>query len=172
MTLLDLIRETRARLRTDSARDVHDAITRPQLVRKPRTVTLPKDGATLTWERLALAEIEGFLLAVTGDGSKALERISALNSLQMLAAVRNVKKSKPEKEAEINARSDALVLLYLDAVRKGYEWPLPSHFGQADKVIDSFVDEPSPSLFATAFPDNPAPTMEEVAAMMTEPEGA
>lgn len=166
MTLKDLVTGTRKRLNSDNAREVHDAITRMQLVRTPRRVTLQKDGATVTWEALALAEIEAFLLAVTGDKANALPRIGALNSLQMLAAVRAGKKNKPDKEGDINARSDALVLLYIDAMRKGYEWPLPDHFGKPEKVVDSWLDEAGPSLVETECPGTPIPTVEETAALM------
>ncbi len=164
--LKQLVTETRKRLGSDNAREVHDALTRPQLVRVPRKVTTPKDAETLTWETMALAEIEAFLFAVTGDKSNPLPRLAAINSLQMLAAVRKGKKDKPDKAEDIGARSDALVLLYLDAQRRGYEWPLPDHFGQPEKVIDSFLDSPGPSLVEMELPGTPVPTMAEVAAMM------
>lgn len=172
MDLKQLVADTRKRLNSDNAREVHDAITRPQLVRTPRKVTTPKDAETLTWETMALAEIEAFLFAVTGDKSNPLPRLAAINSPQMLAAVRKGKKDKPDKPdkadkaEDIGARSDALVLLYLDAQRRGYEWPLPDHFGQPEKVIDSFLDSPGPSLVEMELPGTPVPTMAEVAAMM------
>lgn len=166
MTPKQLVAETRARLRSDSAREIHDAITRPQAVRTPRKVTMNKDAETVTWEQIALGEIEAFLLSVTGDKSEPLKRIGAINSLQMLAAVRAGKKAKPDKEADINARADALVLLYLDAQRKGYDWPLPDHFGQPTKTIDSWTDDAGQSLWTAAFPDQPEPTAEQVAGWM------
>lgn len=100
-------------------------------------VTKPKEQ--VAWEQAAATEIEGFVEAVTGDKRNALKRIAALDSAQMLAAVRAGKKAQSANAAkrdEIMDRSDALMLMYLDSMRAtdthpAYTWPLPDGFGQA-----------------------------------------
>lgn len=164
MNLKELVRSYQPRIQ--NAAIIHEMITRPQLVRTPRKVMIPKDAETLTWETLAVAEIETFIESVTGSKADALKRIAALNSMQMLGAVRAGKKSKPDRADDINARSDALILLYLDAGHRGYPWPLPADFGQPEKVVDSFLDSPGQSIVETECPGEKIPTMADVAAMM------
>lgn len=164
MNLKELVRSYQPRIQ--NADIIHDMITRPQLVRSPRKVSIPKDAETVEWELAAIAEIETFIESVTGSKADALKRIAAINSMQMLSAVRAGKKAKPERAEDINARSDALLLLYADAQRRGYEWPPPDHFGQPEKVLDSFLDSPGPSIFETECPGEKLPTVAEIAALM------
>lgn len=120
-----------------SALDIRVAICRPAApVAVTNQVVVSKPATQLAWERNAAAEIEGFVEAVTGDKRNALKRIAALDSAQMLAAVRAGKKAQSSKKEEIMDRSDALMLMYLDSMRAtdthpAYGWPLPDDFAQA-----------------------------------------
>ncbi len=125
------------KLGVTSALDIRVALLRTA---EPITVTnavvTAKPEKQLAWEKAATAEIEGFVEAVTGDKRGALKRIAALDSAQMLAAVRAGKKAQAGKREDIMDRSDALVLMYLDSMRAtdthpAYTWPLPDDFGQA-----------------------------------------
>lgn len=160
------IRATRAAIKSDSAREVAAYLGErtTRTMQTSRVVT--KDAETLAFERAGLAEIESFLEAVTGSKDNALARLAAINSAQMLAAVRGGKKAKPEKGQEINDRSDALILLYLDAQRRGYEWPLPSHFGAESYSITEPVVVPGKTRWAEAFPDAPLPSLDEISREM------
>jgi len=161
------ITAARANIKSDSAREVAAHIAAPVMQAEQRTRAVTKDAATLAWEQASLPEIESFLEVVTGTKANALARLAAINSAQMLAAVRGGKKAKPDKGQEINDRSDALILLYLDAQRRGYDWPLPLHFGQASYEATETVQTPGPSLWESSFPGEPVPTLEAVAEAMT-----
>lgn len=104
------------------------------------TVEVAKDPDVIAWEQATKDEVEAFVSRVTGSKSNAVQRIYSLNSLQMLGVVRSAKlRATPADKEILSAQTDALILLFLDAQRRGYSWPLPSDFGLPTRPVTNIV---------------------------------
>jgi hypothetical protein len=115
---------------------IRSALIRPGHTTNTVTVIQNKDPAVVSWEQAALLEVESFVEVVTGTRSNALARVGGLSVPQIVGIVRQAKAgASPERRAEINDRSDALMVLFIGAKEKGYSWPLPEDFGQATKTV-------------------------------------
>jgi hypothetical protein len=151
-----------------SAAEVHARITAPTITQTTNQVTIVKDPEIVAWEQAVAEEIVVFVTAVTGNPTNALQRVGALTSVQMLAAVRQAKgRANNSQRQQLEDMSDALMLLYQDAQRRGYSWPLPPDFGQPTRTAHVVTSAPGPSLWATRFPGQPPPTVDQVRAQLT-----
>lgn len=162
MTPAEFIRATRAAIKSDSAREILAHITAP--TQTDAEEEREKTPDVIAWESAAVEEISAFVWVVTGNEANAVARIGRIGGIEMITAVRAAKAAQPELVEEISARTDALSTLYLDAKERGYSWPLPAHFGYTRYYVPVKVQ--GPSQWAALFPDQPAPTLDEVAAMM------
>lgn len=136
-------------------------LTARQQITITNIVVVAKPADQLAWERGAVVEVEAFVESVTGSKTNAMKRVAALDSAQMLAAVRGGKKSQPGKRDDIMDKSDALVLFYLDAQRKGYPWPLPDDFGQETTTVAVVTAVPSKAWWQRQGLAEP-PTIEDI----------
>lgn len=146
-----------------SAAEIHARITAPIPALATNQLTIVKDDEVVAWEVAASAEISAFVAAVTGNPTNAVQRVGALTSVQMLGAVRQAKaRANNAQRQQLEDMSDALMLLYQDAQRRGYSWPLPADFGQPTRTVNVVASTPGPSLWERRFPDQPEPTIEDI----------
>lgn len=162
-TLADAVTARQPRL-MDPAQILAELTARPQIA-MTNIVVMAKPADQLAWERGAVVEVEAFVEAVTGSKTNAIKRVAALDSAQMLAAVRGGKKAQPGKREDIMDKSDSLVLFYLDAQRKGYPWPLPDDFGQETTTAAVVTTVPGKAWWQREGLKSP-PTIDQISNLM------
>lgn len=171
MTPAEYIRSVLRALNTDNAREILAHITRPEQVAIQTSEQRVKDPERVAWEASVVADLSAMFKACTGNGENAVARTRLLGTTaNMISAASAAKTHFPERSEEIDRLSLRCSAHYIQFVADGGMGMIPDHFGQAFYVepVTRYTD--GPSQWDALFPGQPAPTMAEVAAMMTEPE--
>lgn len=172
MTPAEYIRATRAALRTDSAREILVRITAPEITWTTISVTRTKDAARLAWEQAVTADLAAMFEACTGNGENAVSRTRNLGTTAaMLNAAAMAKAAFPDRAETINRLADRCLAHYVQFIADGGVGMIPAHFGQATYIENETTPTEGPSQWAALFPDQPPPSMDEVAAMMEQTNG-
>jgi hypothetical protein len=167
MTPAEFIRVTRAALRTDNAREILAHITRPEITWTTISAQRNKPEARLAWEQAVTADLSAMFEACTGNGENAVSRTRQLGTTAaMINAAAAAKIQRPEHAEAIGRMADRCLAHYVQFLAEGGVGMIPAHFGQATYVEPESTPAEGPSQWAALFPDQPAPSMDEVAAMM------
>lgn len=167
MTPAEFIRATRAAIKTDSARDVLAHITRPEVTWTTISVTRTKDAPRLAWEQTVTADLSAMFEACTGNGENAVSRTRQLGTTAaMINAAAAAKVARPAFAETIGRMADRCLAHYVQFLAEGGVGMIPAHFGQATFIENESQASEGPSQWAALFPDQPQPSMDEVAAMM------
>ena len=167
MTPSEFIRATRAAIKTDTARDVLAHITAPEVTWTTISVTRTKDAARLAWEQAVAADLSAMFEACTGNGENAVSRTRQLGTTAaMINAAAAAKIQRPAFAETIGRVADRCLAHYVQFLAEGGVGMIPAHFGQATHIENEAQAMEGPSQWAALFPDQPTPSMDEVAAMM------
>lgn len=163
-TLRDAVASRRPRLQDPAA--ILAELTAPALVAVTNTVTTSKAAADIAWEQAAAVTITNLVTTLTGNPTNAVARVGALRPDQMAALVKARIAANPAAADQLVQASLELLTYHSAALRRGYSWPLPEHFGQP--VIYTVV--------VTQAPNGPAwwqreglaepPTVEQISTLM------
>ena len=172
MTPAEYIRATRAALRTDSAREILARITAPEITWTTISAQRTKDAARLAWEQAVTADLSAMFTACTGNGENAVSRTRNLGTTAaMINAAAAAKVARPEFAETIGRTADRCLAHYVQFLAEGGVGMIPAHFGQATYIENETTPTAGPSQWAALFPDQPPPSMDEVAAMMEQTNG-
>ena len=172
MTPSEYIRATRAALRTDSAREILARITAPEITWTTISAQRTKDAARLAWEQAVTADLSAMFTACTGNGENAVARTRQLGTTAaMINAAAAAKVARPEFAETIGRTADRCLAHYVQFLAEGGVGMIPAHFGQATYIENETTPTAGPSQWAALFPDQPPPSMDEVAAMMEQTNG-
>lgn len=167
MTPAEFIRATRAAIKSDSAREVLAHITRPEVTWTTISVTRTKDATRLAWEQAVVADLSAMFLACTGNGENAVARTRQLGTTAaMINAAAAAKVARPEHAETIGRMADRCIAHYVQFLAEGGVGMIPAHFGRATFIENETQAIEGPSQWAALFPANPAPSLDEVAALM------
>lgn len=167
MTPAEFIRATRAAIKSDSAREVLAHITRPEVTRTMITAQRVKPPARLAWEQAVTADLSAMFEACTGNEENAVSRTRQLGTTAaMINAAAAAKVARPEHAETIGRMADRCLAHYVQFLAEGGVGMIPEHFGQEYYTEPETQATEGPSQWSALFPDQPAPTLDEVAAMM------
>lgn len=106
-------------------------LTAPALVATTNLVTTAKPAADVAWEQAAAVAITNLVTTLTGNPTNAVARVGALRPDQMAALVRARIAADPDNADALVQASLELLTYHAAALRRGYTWPLPTHFARA-----------------------------------------
>lgn len=167
MTPAEFIRATRAAIKSDSAREILAHITAPEVTWTTISVTRTKDAARLAWEQAVTADLSAMFLVCTGNGENAVSRTRQLGTTAaMINAAAAAKVARPAFAETIGRMADRCLAHYVQFLAEGGVGMISEHFGQEYFTEPETQTMEGPSQWAALFPDQPAPSLDEVAAMM------
>lgn len=141
-------------------------LTAPTLVAVTNQVTITKPAADVAWEQAAAVTITNLVQTLTGNPTNAVARVGALRPDQMAAMVKARSAANPAGADQLVQASLELLTYHSAALRRGYSWPLPEHFGQPVNSSVVVTLEPTGPAWWQRQGLEQAPTFEQIRTIM------
>ena len=165
-TLQEAVASRRPRLQDPS--DILRELTAPALVAVTNQITTTKAAADVAWEQAAAISITNLVTTLTGNPTNAVARVGALRPDQMATLVKARIAANPAAADQVVQASLELLTYHSAALRRGYSWPLPEHFGQTSISAAVVTQEPNgPAWWQREGLAEP-PTIEEISTIMNQ----
>lgn len=145
-------------------REIHHALTAPGEQLATRTVPEAKPAARIEYEQATAGAIVnlGSLIAPDLRPQALLARVATMTEPEIKAAVMKAL-AAADFDRKLAITVSVLAVLSSLAARESYgvAWPPAADFGQPTLEREEITRTPTPSPWAAAFPDKPAPTLNQ-----------